>query len=56
MIGKPLAVLALRADAVPLPRLARLAPGATVARTASFVMHGGQPFSPPAASEGGEVD
>ena len=52
MIGKPLAVLALRAEAVALPRLAQLAPGATVARTASFMMHGIQPFSPPADSEG----
>ena len=55
MIGKPLAVLALGADAVDLPRLAQFAPGTAVARTASFMMHGSQPFSPPAAGEEGEI-
>ena len=55
MIGKPLAVLALRTEAVALPRFAQFAPGATIARAASFIMHGNQPFSPPAAGEGGEI-
>ena len=55
MIGKPLAVLALGAEAVALPRFAQLAPGATVARAASFMMHDTQPFSPPAAGEGGKI-
>lgn len=55
MIGEPLAILALGADAVNLPRLAQFAPGTTVARTASFMMHGSQPFSPPAAGEGAEI-
>ena len=52
MIGKPLAVLAFGADAVALPRFAQLAPGATIARTASLMMHEVQPFSPPAAGGG----
>ena len=55
MIGKPLAVLALRAEAVALPRFAQLAPGAAIARTASLMMHEVQPFSPPAAGEATEI-
>ncbi len=51
MIGKPLAIGALGANTVRLPRLAL---GPTVVRTASFMMHGTQPFSPPAAGEGGQ--
>ena len=45
MIGKPLAVLALGAEAVALPRFAQLAPGAAIARTASFMMHRTHPLS-----------
>ena len=55
MIGEPLAILALGAEAVALPRLAQFAPGATIARAASFMMHGTQPFSSPAGGEGGEI-
>ena len=55
MIGKSLAVLALRVEAVALPRFAHFPPGATIARAASFMMHGSQPFSPPAVGEEGDV-
>jgi len=55
MIGEPLPILAFGAVPVDLPRLAQLAPGAGVARAVTFMMHGTQPFSPPAAGEAGRL-
>ena len=55
MVGQPLRIGALGAVTVGLPRLAQFPLGATVPRTASFVMHAIQPFSPPAAGEGAEI-
>lgn len=56
MIGKTLAIGALGTMTVRFPRLAQLAPGPRVARATTFVMHGTQPFSPPAEGEGGWLE